>query len=273
MQKYILSIMALFLLLVSCDNSNSPEVVNYPIELRTAQTDVLSELDSLTKEMNEFADSLKTTDIQLNEEKVRARLLKFVDDYDYIDEALIMSDKGILNLIEPAKYKESEGTDVSSQEQIVRLIKEKKPVTSKIFKVVEGYYSIVYIIPVIVDGNIKVSIAVLIDPSRLFKPILEKISKDKDFTFFVIENTGMVLYDPDPSEIGLNTITDPYYQDYPEVVAACTKIANGEEGQTAYTFYNTGMSEMDKFDVYWKSIKFIDSDWKIVYKIEKAVAI
>lgn len=269
MRKLFLLLAAISILLISCDNSSSPEVIVYPDELKTAQTDVLSELSKLTTDMNSYVNTLKTFNIETNEQVVRERLLKFVNDYDYIDEALIMSNKGVLDLIEPAAYKESEGTDVSSQEQIIRLLKDKKPVTSKIFKVVEGYYAIVYIIPVIVDGNIKVSLAVLIDPSRLFKPILENISKDKNFTFFVLENTGMVLYDPDPSEIGLNTITDPLYQSYPEVVAACTKIANGEEGKTAYTFFNTGMSKVDKFDVWWKSIKFIDSDWKIVYKKEQ----
>ncbi len=270
MRKFSIVVMfAIFLFLISCDNSSSPEVIVYPEELKTAQTNVLAELNKLTAEMTEYTNSLKTSDIAGNEEAVRTRLLKFVNDYDYVDEALIMSNKGVLDIIEPASYQESEGSDVSSQEQIVRLLKDKKTVTSKLFKVVEGYNAIVYIIPVVIDGNIKVSLAVLIDPARLFKPILEKIASTKTLTFFVIENTGMTLYDPDPSEIGLNTITDQLYQAYPEVIAACTKIANGEEGKTSYTFFNSGMNKINKFNVLWKTIKFVDSDWKIVYKIEQ----
>ncbi len=269
MQKYIVVLFAAFLFLISCNNSTSPEVVVYPDELKTAQSAVLGELSKLTTEMNNYTDSLISLDISANESNIRARLSNFVDDYDYVVEALIMSDKGVINWIEPAKFKDSEGSDVSTQEQIVRLLRDKKPVTSQIFKVVEGYNAIVYLIPVIVDGNIKVNLAVIIDPAKLFKPILEGIALNKDFTFFVLENSGIVLYDPDEFEIGLNTITDPFYQDYPEVVSACTNISKGEEGKESYSFFDTGMKKIIKCEVWWKTLRFVDSDWKIVYKKEE----
>jgi hypothetical protein len=254
--------------IISCDNSTDSNVITLPAELGVANIEIKSELDGLSAYMNKSIDTLKQLDFTTEESKVRQILRNIDGRYLFIDEALIVSNKGVLDMIEPAKYKSSEGTDVSYQEHIQRLLTKKVPVTSKLFYVVEGYYAIVYTIPVIKNGDILFSLTVLIDPTRLLGVKLESISKNKDFTFFVLEDTGVVLWDPDSTEVGRNTLTDSLYQQYPEVIKACTKVTQNESGTTSYTFFNTGMNKVDKFDVWWNSTNFIDSHWKIVYKKE-----
>jgi hypothetical protein len=258
----------IFLLIISCENSTDSTNITLPLELGQAGKEIKDEIDELTQYMNLSIDTLKTLDFVTQENKVRQILRNIDDRYFFIDEVLIISSKGVLDIIEPEKYKESEGVDVSAQEHNQRLIKNRVSVTSKLFYVVEGYYAIVYTIPIIKNGEMVSELAVLIDPTRLLGVKLGPISKGKNFTFFVLEDTGVVLWDPDSTEVGRNTLTDSLYQQYPEVIKACTKITQNETGTTSYTFFNTGMNKIDKFDVWWSSIHFVDSHWLIVYKKE-----
>jgi hypothetical protein len=263
----LVSILVSFLI-ISCENSSDTNSIILPPELNQAGNDIKAEIDELTLYMNLSIDSLKNFDFVSQENSVRQILRNIDDRYFFVDEVLIISNKGILDIIEPAKYQASEGVDVSTQEHNQRLLQNKIPVTSKLFHVVEGYNAIVYTIPIMKNGIMVSELAVLIDPTRLLGVKLDPISKGKNFTFFVLEDTGVILWDPDSSEVGRNFLTDPLYQQYPEVIKAGNEIIKNETGKTSYTFLNTGMNKVEKFDAWWSSIHFVDSHWLIVYKKE-----
>lgn len=70
---------------------------------------------------------------------VRPVLRKLLAAQPLVEDAGYVTAAGRLAIIEPAKYRKSEGTDISKQPQVQRLLATKKPVMGGEFRMVEGF--------------------------------------------------------------------------------------------------------------------------------------
>jgi hypothetical protein len=173
-----------------------------------------------------------------------------------------MDNQGILKYIEPADYKSSEGTNVSQQEQNIRLFQTGKPVISNLFKVVEGYYAVVMETPVKNNGSTVGSISSLFKPGVFISNSTNQLIQGKVNDFFVMATDGTMIYDIDTTQIGRNVFTDTLYQFYTDLIKAAHKVADSESGQTDYTFIDNNQHTIINKTVWWKTSDYYGTKWK-----------
>ncbi|HBG53607.1 MAG TPA: hypothetical protein DDW70_05300, partial [Rikenellaceae bacterium] len=88
---------------------------------------------------------------------------------------------------------------------------------------------------------------------------------DNTFEIWVMEKTGVVLYNADASEIGLNVFTNPRYDQFPKMRLACEKIASEPSGNTSFPYYETGSDKIVNRKVYWQTLTQQGNEWKFIW--------
>jgi hypothetical protein len=182
----------------------------------------------------------------------------------YVIDSTFIDNKGIMRFIEPKQYQNYEGSDISKQEAIIKMLKTKKPRMGNAFVSVEGIKSIDIEYPVFSKGKQFLgSISMLIKHDELIRSVAEKIEKELGVNCMVMQKDGLILYKTDPTQIGRNTFTDPLYKDFPEVIALGKRMIKEKEGEGFYTFPTPGTKEVVKKRNVWKTVHFFNNDWII----------
>ncbi len=251
----------LLVLMVSCKKDKDETVL--PDELAVVHDRLAASFDTLNTLIGnanaQFAQSGIDTAV------MRAKLLELYNTCTFAEEFVFTTPQGILQIIEPPAYYQYQGTDISNQPHVIAAFQTKQPVLSNAFGVVEGYQAVVDIHPIIQNTQAIGAISAVFEPARLLGRIIEPIVKNQAFEMWVMEKTGVVLYDQDTAEIGLNVITDPLYAAYPELIAACQKMAAESSGETSYSFYQTGTSTVVKKKTFWTTFSMHGNQWKIIW--------
>ncbi len=198
-----------------------------------------------------------------NEIEMRKLLQKNVSDIKphVIDFAFINS-KGIMKIIEPDQYRNYEGSDISKQEAVIKMIKTKKPRMGNLFLSVEGIKSVDIEHPVFSKEKQFIgSVSILIKPEELIRSVAAPIEKGLAVKCWVMQKDGVILYETDPTQTKLNLFTDPRYKDYPELIALGKKMIKNNAGEGFYTFQAQGTKNIVKNKTVWKTIHFLNNDW------------
>ncbi|MCU0651820.1 MAG: cache domain-containing protein [Candidatus Omnitrophica bacterium] len=188
----------------------------------------------------------------------------------YAVDCVAVNSDGIMVSIEPEKYKEFEGKDISAQEHIIRSHKTQQPAVSNVFLSEEGQQAIDFCYPVFSDGNkFTGSANVLIAYEKIFAPIIMPIVASGPLDVWIIQKDGLTLYDPDKDEIGRNVFEDPMYKPFPSYVALCRRIAAEESGFGSYNFLNKGLQDPVNKDAAWTTIRLHGIEWRMVVVRER----
>jgi hypothetical protein len=185
----------------------------------------------------------------------------------FANEFSFITPQGILQIIEPSQYYSHQGTDISEQDHIIKLFETKLPVLSQTFPLVEGYQAAILAHPILNNNQIAGALSCVMKPEVILGREILPFVSGQAFEIWVMEKGGIVLFDQDEEEIGLNVITDPLYADFPELIAAAQLINTDEDGKTTYSFYQTGTNELVVKETYWKTIHICDNEWKIIWVI------
>jgi hypothetical protein len=260
--RYLIIILMLVVLSFSCkkDNDDNP---NLPQELTTVRDGLMTSMDSLNMMLVDAVDQFAASGIDTAQ--MRAKLLELFDSSSFSKEFSFINPQGILQIIEPEAYHSYQGDDISTQSHVVSAFQTLQPVLSDVFPVLEGYLACVDIHPIVNGTQLLGAIDAVFTPSELLGRIIMPIVKDQDFEIWVMEKTGVVLFDQDAAEIGLNVLTNPLYADYPELIAACNKMIAEESGETTYSFFQTGTSTIVSKKTYWNTFAMHGNEWKIVW--------
>ncbi len=183
----------------------------------------------------------------------------------YLIDCETVSNKGIMLAFEPPEHKASEGADISAQAHIVRLFETRKPVMSASFRSVEGPEAVVIHHPIFSpDHQFAGSVSALFAPEYLLQSIIGPVSSNLPVTIFLMQTDGLVIYDVDARQIGLNVFHDPLYQPFPELIAFAKKTAAAKEGSGHYRFYQKGMKEPIKKMAVWRTVSMHGMQWRLV---------
>ncbi len=173
--------------------------------------------------------------------------------------------KGIMMIVEPGEYKKYEGSDVSGQEQMIRLQKTRRPVMGDAFKSVEGFYASDIEEPVFsARGDFAGSVSLLFKPEDLLSAVIKSVTNDSSLYVWVMQKDGRILYDPDPDQIGRMLFSDPLYEPFPDTVAFGRKIAADRTGSGSYNFYDLGTTKPVKKNAVWTTIALHGTEWRLV---------
>jgi len=259
--KYLLGVIVFFLLclLPAVARTNS---------VKQTFLDYLSK--ELTRSFNQIDKSLATAAKELAKNELpgdEARRIVhqlYATNIVAVDCALV-SPKGIMTILEPAKYHSHEGAGISQQPQIITLHKTKKPVMSKSIKMVEGFNAIDLEYPIISDqGQLLGSVSLLVKPESMIGKIVEKNKKNSPFDVWVMQLDGRILYDLDSKQIGKVLFSDPLYRPYPDLLKLGKKIVKQKSGTGRYTFVAPGLNKPVKKEAFWTTVSLYGTDWRVV---------
>ena len=188
----------------------------------------------------------------------------------YVVDSTFIDNKGIMRFMEPQQYQKYEGSDISKQDAIIKMLKSQKSRMGNAFVSVEGIKSIDIEYPVFSKGKQFLgSISVLIKYDELIRSVAENIDKELGVNCMVMQKDGLILYKTDPTQIGRNTFTDPLYKDFPEVIALGKRMIKEKAGEGFYTFTTPGTKNVVKKRNVWRTIHFFNNDWIVAaYKEE-----
>ena len=227
------------------------------------ETGILNNLNGIGDTISFVAK--ETGKIGLNgEAEIRKLLQRNCAASPYVINSAFIDSKGIMKIIEPDKYREYEGSDISKQEAVISMLKTKKPRMGNVFLSVEGIKSIDIEYPVFSKGKQFVgSVSMLVKHEEMIRAVAETIEKDLGVKCWVMQKDGLILYETDPTQTGLNLFTDPLYKDYPELIALGKRMVKEKKGEGFYTFLVHGTKNVVKKRVVWKTVHFFNNDWII----------
>lgn len=258
----ILALLALPFFLSSC-------VTNYA---ELTATGTLSEVEkNINANFERFQTDMSVASAKLSDktgdtDEIRSILASLKQKNPLIVNCTFVDKKSVMKVIEPAKYRKYEGTDIGAQEHVARVLRTQKPVLSNVFRSVEGFYSFSFEYPVInKSGNYEGSINFLVKPETFFRKFLDKMLKNRPIEIWVMDNNGGVIYDRDKGQIGRNVFKDDMYKPFPALIKACHQISARPEGTTEYEFYSATSKEKVLKKASWATLQLYGVEWKIVH--------
>ncbi len=235
------------------------------------ETGILSILNNLGNTISLVAKETGKIGIN-NETEIRKLLQKNVNEgKPFVIDSAFIDNKGVMKIIEPGKYRRYEGSDISKQEAIIKMMKTKKPRMGNLFLSVEGIKSIDIEHPVFSKGKKFLgSVSILVKPDEVIHSVAASIEEEFGVKCWVMQKDGMILYETDVIQIGLNIFSDPLYKDYPDLISLGRKMIKKNKGKGFYTFQAQGTKNVVKKQAVWKTIHFFNNDWIVVaYKESK----
>ncbi|HBO34965.1 MAG TPA: hypothetical protein DD636_09605 [Anaerolineaceae bacterium] len=183
----------------------------------------------------------------------------------YVIDSTFVDGNGIMKFIEPEKYRKYEGTDISKQEAIIEMRKTQKPRMGSVFVSAEGVKSIDIEYPIFSAGKKFIgSISILVRHDELIRSVASTVENESVAKCWVMQKDGLLLYETDPMQMGLNLFTDPLYKDYPELIKLGKQMVKEKEGKGFYTFLIHGTKTVVKKQAVWKTVHFLNNDWIVV---------
>lgn len=252
-----------FLILISLIACKESDEISFPAEIDQVISGLTKSFDTLNVDLATNASSIGLNPGDTS--AIRVKLLEMYTRSSFAKEFVFISSQKILQIVEPSQYYPSQGTDISQQDHIIKIFDTKQPVLSQTFNVVEGYNAAIAMHPILTNDQIQGTIAGLFAPHEILGRVIAPFVVGQPFEIWVMESGGNVLYDQDEEEIGLNVITDPLYAEFTELIAAAKLIDSKESGETTYSFYQTGTSNKVVKKTYWKTIKILDNQWKVIW--------
>jgi basic membrane protein A and related proteins len=236
--------------------------------LLRVQSEITSALNKLDNDLKQCAQALADKD--LKSDFARNLLKKLYRDNPYIIDCETVSHEGIMAAVEPSEHRSSEGTDISQQVHMVKLFKTHQPVLSDSFRSVEGPQAVVIHHPIFsTNHQFRGSVAALFAPEYLLSGIIGPVASNLPVDIFLMQTDTLIIYDVDAAQIGLNVVTDPLYQPFPELIALAQKMASDSEGTGGYSFYlKGGIVPVTKI-VYWRSVGLYGTAWRLAIACAK----
>jgi len=167
--------------------------------------------------------------------------------------------------VEPEAHSESEGADISGQEQVQRLQQTQAPVMSGLFPAVEGLLAVDLEHPVFgADGALRGSVSILFQPRALFASFAEPLLERSAWYAWAMQTDGRIIYDLDVQEIGRNVLVDDMYRPFPELRTVARRIIAEPSGKDRYKFLSAGLDRPRTKDCAWTTAALHNVPWRII---------
>ena len=244
------------------------------------QADVQGNLNDLDLDVANASQNLSITG--LDGASAREVLNKLLETNSNLVEASTFSKDGKIIVTECKGCERNEGADISGQEHVALILKTKNPTFSKQFLLVEGFNGTVLEYPVFSpQGEFLGGISAVIEPYKLLNALVTPLlqydmynrSDIANYTFWVMDLGGLLLYDEDASQIGKNLLEDPLYKSFPDLLELVEhRIVAERSGHGNYSYFEVigGNKGLVTKECYWTTTGLHGREWRLV--ITKVVA-
>lgn len=205
--------------------------------------------------------------VDLKGQDARKILNALCQDRPYAVDCSIIDTKGTMIVVEPAEYKKHEGSDISAQAHIAKLLKMQKPVLSGVFSSVEGIEVIDFNYPIFSDqGEFLGAVSMLVKQDALCEDVLTPLVKNLPCKAWIMQKDGLIVYDPDPDQISRNVFTDDLFLPFRDLVSFSKTVAGSKDGAGSYDFYVKGLEDKTvvKKSAVWDTVSLYDTEWRII---------
>ncbi len=237
------------------------EITDLMPVLKQAKKDIESTLSEIDKDLKAAAKTLSGVDLKSDEaRKILNGLRKF---RPYVVDCCIIDADGTKITVEPEEYRQYENADRSSLPYVIELLKEKKPVLSSVYASAEGVNAVSAGYPILSNkGELLGAVKMLIRQELFLKPLVE----DKPCKIWIMQPNGLIIYDPDPEEVGKNVFTDPIYEPFEDLVSFSKTVALSNNGAGSYDFYAGGLQDktLVKKVAVWDTAGLYGTEWRVV---------
>ncbi|MCK9565672.1 MAG: hypothetical protein M0Q43_06445 [Methanothrix sp.] len=204
----------------------------------------------------------------------REVLRKLLGTNSNLVEAVTFRKDGKILVAECKGCEGGEGADISHQEHIAHVLKNKTPTLSKQLLLVEGYNGTALAYPVFSpQGEFLGGISAIIQPDRLLNAVvapqlhfdLNNRSNITDYSFWLMHLDGLIAYDRDASQIGKVLFEDPLYEPYPSLLALGEKMISARSGHDYYSFQVTeGNKRVVTKESCWTTAGLHSREWRLI---------
>ena len=229
--------------------------------LKQVKQDVSAALSSIDKDLKAAAEELSVVDLKSEAaRKVLNNLRKF---RPYVVNCSILDADGTKITVEPEEYKEYENADRSGLPYVIELLKDKKPVLSDVYAAAEGINAVSAGYPIFSDtGELLGAVRMLIREELLLAPLAE----NWPYKIWIMQPNGLLIYDPDPKQVGKNIFTDPLFKPFSDLISFSKTVALSNNGAGSYEFYAQGLEDktvVEKVAV-WDTVSLYGTEWRLV---------
>jgi polar amino acid transport system substrate-binding protein len=190
-------------------------------------------------------------------------LAQLVNASPYAIDAVTITPEG---RIAATVHSDAVGVSIADQVHIQQGLKEKQPLMSPVFTMIEGYEAAVIQWPVAAPTGSFLGLAqILFDPSRLLADDANRALAGTAFTAWAMQPDGFLIYDRDPTQLaGHNMISDPLFAGYPDLVILAQRMAVEPEGDGSYIFPSSTGGPAIRKEAVWDTVSLHGTAWRLV---------
>jgi len=156
------------------------------------------------------------------------------------------------------------GENLLFQESVAREIETAVPMMTGDFELTDGTCATALYYPVFdTEGVYRGFVSVAFVPAELIRPTAEEIMDRTGFSVMAAQPDGLILYDPDPEEIGQETFGNPMYADHPDILEFARTYAGEWSGRYVYTFSDTGFASTVTREAVWTTVPMWGEEWRV----------
>ena len=234
-----------------------------PLILQKAQAKMQEALYSLKEHSIEASRQLSEVELDSYQAGKILRWLRVKEMQVIV--ASTMSPEGVLVRMEPYEYSRFQGSDVSKQPQVQFMLTKHKPVLSRLFQTVEGYWSVDLEHPIFgPKDEFRGALTATFHPAPFCKAILDRIDPTGTVRFYLLQDDGLVLYSNCLEEIGTNVLGSALYKADSEVKKTVDTILAQPEGRiSGRHFMGKEASQSQRRRNYWTTVELYGTQWRL----------
>lgn len=229
---------------------------------RNASSSISRSLLSMTSDMSQTANF--DSDLKLASSEAEYLSLKTIMNlYPATDAFFTMTIKGDIKSVFPQKYAVPAEFDPASIEKIMPQMESYGFAVSPVFITPKKELAFFLYVPVYKRGKLIGLLTATMRTDKIKPKAFAYDPEKTDFRVWGMQNDGLILYDEDPSQIGLILFTDKIYAAFPELLKFGDEIRKEPWGIGYYSF----LAENKKDTIYkiaaWDTV-MEPINWKIV---------
>lgn len=169
---------------------------------------------------------------------------------------------GTIVAVAPDQYRQARGADTSQLEHNRKVLQTGEPTLSRVYPAPEGYQAITLVVPVRIGNTLAGFVSGRFKAAELLGELLASELQLPGRTIWVIQDDGLILFDTDRDEIGLNLFREERYAALPELRELARHIAAQDAG---VGYYQNPAAYSGRRIASWVSLRPVTNrEWKVV---------
>ncbi len=264
------------ILLASC---KSPESITILTGRQPTATDLAALNDIKTRivgQFNQYNNAMRMASVRLSQEKMQGpgtmgalQRLQETTAYVRMSGSLDLNAKRIELFPEAYYQKAGLKQDIPDEKRISELTKSCSSYLGRMFTNTLNINVVNYAIPVyetdhIAEGAIYVQIAV----TKMLDNIVKSQIQGLNLNIWVMQKDGLIIYDTNHEEIGLNIFKDEPFINFPNLQECAMKIVRRKSGTGTYSYATKGQKVIRQKNAQWDTVVCGNREWRIILNLE-----